>query len=206
MVKSISARDFCDTATRLQKLLVLVVPLLLSGCATYHYSHTPIGKLTGKVVVEWYKPNLFVYRPDATDPLTFLRSNGDIVKPERMLTDGGSIPRPFWVFKNYSPWGYGPAFVAHDWLFRIKNCNLPGYKPYDLSDAARVMSEIMKTLMESPGFDYGSKTSMYLMYEAVQTPPAIEAWEHGACQNIDILKLPVSPDAVFHLDFGTPPR
>jgi hypothetical protein len=119
-----------------------------------------------------------------------------------MPTDGGSIPRAFWVFKNYSPWGYGPAFVAHDWLFHIKNCNLKGYKPYDLKDAAMVMSEIVKTLMESPGFDYGSKTLMYLMYEAVQTPPAVEAWEHGTCENVEIFTLSGPPDAVFTLDFG----
>ena len=96
------------------RLLALLVPILLSGCATYHYNHTPPGQLSGKLIVEWYKPNLFRYIPDSSDPLTFVRSNGDIVKPKEMYTDGGSIPRAFWVFKNYSPWGYGPAFVAHD--------------------------------------------------------------------------------------------
>jgi hypothetical protein len=182
------------------------VPILLSGCATYHYNHTPPGQLSGKLIVEWYKPNLFKYKPDAGDPLTFVRSNGDIVKPKEMVTDGGSIPRAFWVFKNYSPWGYGPAFVAHDWLFHVKNCNLPGYPAYSLKDAAWVMSEVMKTLMATPGFDYGSKSSMYLMYVAVQTAPAKEAWEHGTCQDPSVIRPLGAPDATIKLDFSSSAR
>ncbi len=64
------------------------------------------------------------------------------------------------------------------------------------------MSEIMKTLMEAPGFDYGSKSSMYLTYQAVQTPPAKEAWEHGSCENIATYAFDAKPpDATIVLDF-----
>jgi hypothetical protein len=198
------ARDRLSYQFHLRLLYVLALALCvfsMSGCATYHYNHTTKGTLTGKVIVEWYKPNLFKYIPDATQPLMFLRSNGDSIQPQAMITDGGSIPRVFWVFKNYSPWGYGPAFVVHDWLFRIKNCNLTGHPNYSLKDAATVMSEIMKTLMETPEFDYGSKGSMYLMYEAVQTPPAQDAWDHGTCEEERLLTLPTAPDATFTLDF-----
>jgi hypothetical protein len=63
------------------------------------------------------------------------------------------------------------------------------------------MSEVMKTLMQTKGFDYGSKSSMYLMYEAVQTPPAASAWEHGRCENPDAeLALPAHPDATFVIE------
>jgi hypothetical protein len=114
-----------------------------------------------------------------------------------MYTDGGSIPRPFWVLRNYSPWGFGPAFVVHDWLFHMQNCQLPGYEAYTLHDAAVIMSEVMKTLMESPGFEYGSKSSVYLMYEAVQTAPAAASWEHGECIRPTERGLPATPDATF---------
>jgi hypothetical protein len=103
-----------------QMLHFLSAPLLLgwlSGCASSHYKHTAAGTLKGTVVVEWYKPDLFKYRPDTTDPLTFTRRKGTVIQPGLMLTDGGSIPRVFWVLRNYSPWGYGPAFIVHDWLF-----------------------------------------------------------------------------------------
>jgi hypothetical protein len=118
-----------------------------------------------------------------------------------MFTDGGSIPRPFWVLRNYSPWGYGPAFIVHDWLFRMQNCKVPGYEKYSIEDAATIMSEVMKTMMESPGFDYGSKTTVYLMYEAVQTAPAREAWNHGRCVTPDLKFLSEPPDEVFEVEF-----
>jgi hypothetical protein len=74
--------------------------------------------------VEWRKPDLFVYRPDTTQPLVFVRKTGDTITPGLMFTGGGSIPHPFWVLRNYSPWGYGPASIE---------------------DAATIMSEVMKT-------------------------------------------------------------
>lgn len=191
-----------ETGAIMGPLLMRVGGLLaglfaLGGCADFHYRHTAAGTLHGKVVVEWYKPNLFVYRPDGTSPLTFKRSNGAVIQPELMYTDGGSIPRAFWVFRNYSPWGYGPAFIVHDWLFQMQHCKLPGYQNYTLKDAATVMSEIMKTLMETPGFDYGSKSSMYLMYEAVQTAPARDSWEHGSCITPETLLVERAPDVTF---------
>ena len=113
------------------------------------------------------------------------------------------LPRPFWVLRNYSPWGYGPAFIVHDWLFRMQNCKEEGYKKYSLESAAIIMSEIMKTIMETPGFDYGSKSTVYLMYKAVQTQPARHAWEDGICEKEDV-RLLSQPDEVFVVEF--PPK
>lgn len=76
----------------------------------------------------------------------------------------------------------------------MQNCKRNGYQDYTLKDPATVMSEAMKTLMETPNFDYGSKTSMYLMYEAVQTPPAQEAWKHGKCNAPGALAVDRAPD------------
>ena len=33
-----------------------------------------------------------------------------------MYTDGGSIPRIAQAFNGFSPWGYAPAYMIHDWL------------------------------------------------------------------------------------------
>ena len=139
----------------------VVLATALAGCATQHYERTESGTLEGDLTVQWRKPNSFLFVPSADHPLKFTRrSNGDLIQPDRMWTDGGSIPRPFWVFQNYSPWGYGPAFIVHDWLFHMHDCRLPGYEKYDLKTAATIMSEVMKTLLEDPQFDYGGKTSM----------------------------------------------
>jgi hypothetical protein len=185
-------------------LLLAVLAALASGCATVHYRRTETGTLSGRLVVEWREPDLFVYRPDGERPLTFVRKGGDTIKPGEMLTDGGSIPRPFWAFRNFSPWGYGPAFIVHDWLFRVHNCRLPGYEKYSLDEAATIMSEVMKTMMETPGFDYGDKTVVYMMYEAVRTPPARQAWDDGTCQNPDARALAAPPRQVFVVEF--PPK
>jgi hypothetical protein len=175
----------------------VVVLVALWGCASHHYGRTQVGDLSGAVIVEWRKPNLFWFKPDSSEPLIFARKSGDAIKPGAMLTDGGSIPRPFWVFKNFSPWGYGPAFIVHDWLFHMQDCKLPGHEKYTLEEAAMIMSEVMKTLMEGPDFDYGSKTAVYMMYKAVQTAPARAAWSNGVCITPGAPAFFGPPDEVF---------
>jgi len=189
---------------RIERMIILGVALStgLTGCATQHYEQTQAGKLEGDLVVQWYKPNNFMFIPSEDHPLKFIRAgNGDVIQPDRMWTDGGSIPRQFWVFKNYSPWGYGPAFIVHDWLFHMQDCQLPGHDNYDLKAAATIMSEVMKTLLEDPQFDYGDKTSMYLMYKAVQTEPARKAWEDQDCKPVPETIERGLPDEVFHFSY-----
>ena len=128
----------------------------------------------------WVGPDQFVFEKDPNDPLYFQRSNGERIVPETIYTDGGSIPRPMWVFRNYSPWGYGPAFVIHDWLFSTHYCRTPGYEKYTVKAAAEVMAECQKTLMET-GKAPKSPMAMYLMYLAVSSPVAERAWETGTC-------------------------
>jgi hypothetical protein len=193
-------RKVCGRALHSACLILCVSAL--AACAGQHYADTQAGTLTGTLTVEWYKPNLFRYRPDSSSPLKFKRHDGTVIEPQDMYTDGGSIPRPFWAFRNYSPWGYGPAFIVHDWLFHMQNCMLPGHESFTLQKAADVMSEVMKTLMETPGFDYGSKSSVYLMFEAVQSPPAAAAWDHGACETPSEFLITKEPDATFVISAG----
>lgn len=183
-------------------ILIIFIFVILTGCAARHYESVSVGNLQGKLVVEWRKPNSFVFVPSLDDPLRFTRgSNSEVIQPDRMWTDGGSIPRPFWVFKNYSPWGYGPAFIIHDWLFHMQDCQLPGHEKHNLKSAAMVMSEVMKTLLEDPDFDYGDKSSIYLMYKAVQTKAARSAWEDRNCQAVESVDTLGAPDGVFHFSF-----
>jgi hypothetical protein len=86
----------------------------------------------------------------------------------------------------------------------MQDCKEEGYDRYSLEDAATIMSEVMKTMMESPGFDYGSKTTMYSMYRAVLTQQARDAWVDAKCLTPDARTLSVIPDAVFVVEF--PPK
>ncbi len=118
-----------------------------------------------------------------------------------MYTDGGSVPRPLRALKNYSPWGYAPAFIVHDWLFYMQNCKIAGFDEWTVEEAARVMSEVMKTMMESDDFDFGDRQTVYLMYLAVQTEPARQAWNSNRCTRppSDKADFVWIPDAVFEI-------
>jgi hypothetical protein len=141
--------------------LLLLAALGLGGCASVHYARTDQGELRGDLLVKWVEPDLFVFVPVATNPLTFVRADKTAIVPGPMYTDGGSIPRPLWALPAYSPWGYAPAFVVHDWLFDRKHCDDPTYASYTVTDAAWVMSEVMKTMIEGRGAQPGDKTAVY---------------------------------------------
>lgn len=145
------------------------------------YSMLKTGQMKGKVVVQWLEPDVFLFIPDDKNPLTFVRANGVVITPGRMLTDGGSIPRPFRVFRNYSPWGYAPAFIVHDWIFHLKHCQIGTYKDYNLAEAGTVMAEIIKTMMET-GKVERDRLTVDLMYTAVTSPIAHSYWDQGRCE------------------------
>jgi len=179
---------------------LMVLTLAVSGCASWHYAHTKPGALRGQLKLQWFEPDLFIFLPDPVRPLTFTRANQDTITPGRMYTDGGSIPRPFWVVKHYSPWGYAPAFMVHDWLFHMRHCQLPGYDKYDVDDAARVMSEVMKTMMEQADAVPTDKLALYAMFEAVRSPVAAQLWNQSkeeSCKEppAELIAAPVPPGA-----------
>ncbi len=82
----------------------------------------PLPSLSGTLLIQWVDGQNFIYVPDPHDPLRFRSRDSRDVVPKRMYTDGGSIPRLFWSVKGFSPWGYGPAYVLHDWLFHEHRC------------------------------------------------------------------------------------
>src|SRR4051812_6864545 len=113
-------------------MALLCVAATVVGGFGVNYKDVRQGKLSGKLIVQWLEPDVFLFIPDAAQPLTFVRANGSKLIPGRMITDGGSIPRPMRAFRNYSPWGYAPAFIVHDWIFRMKSCELNDYLRYNV--------------------------------------------------------------------------
>ncbi len=166
-------------------IVVALLALPLTGCLDWYYSRTydqtPSGKLSGKLVVEWIDQDKFVFLPDEKNPLVFTRSSGEKIQPQTMFTDGGSIPRALRAVKSYSPWGYAPAFIIHDWLFVMNHCKISGHEKYDVDKAAQVMAEAIKTVMENPKYGGPNKLVLYSMYEAVRSPVAKSYWDNGKC-------------------------
>jgi len=169
-------------------LIMLVFALASSGCASLQYDReydrVKPGELHGKLVVQWIDPDKFIFVPDPEEPLSFSRHNQETITPGVMYTDGGSIPRPLWSIRNYSPWGYAPAYIIHDWLFEMKHCQLPGYEKYDADEAALVLAEVMKTMLQKDQKAQPDKLTFYAIYEAVRSPIAQKAWDSGKCNRV----------------------
>lgn len=170
-------------AFRLAAVMALTVSL--AGCLDlfygWHYDQMKTGELKGTLRIKWLAQDKFLYEPDPDDPLVFKRADGTIIEPAAMYTDGGTIPQALRAIKAYSPWGYAPAYLLHDWLFAMKQCEYPGYEKLTLEDAANVMGEAMKTLMEKPDFGGVNKLVHYSMYQGVLSSTARDYWDNGAC-------------------------
>lgn len=155
---------------------------LVTQCAPVFYNNLNTGTLHGSILVQWTDKDAFFFRPIPDNPFQFTRYNSEVITPGTMRTDGGSIPRPLRAIKNYSPWGYGPAFIVHDWLFWMHYCKIPDPGHHDVDSAAMVMAEIIKTLMEKD--QQIDKFTLYSMYEAVKSPFAQQAWNDGQCKPV----------------------
>ena len=154
---------------------VLLVAATLGGCATWiNYGD---GDLQGRTVVQWAREDRFIYLK-TSNPLSFKPSflNTPVV-PETMYTDGGSIPRIFWSIPGLSPWGFGPAYVIHDWLFEVHRCNRPAppeVKAITFEQSAQILAEVGKSLVEA-GLIENNKLDEIVW--AIQTRYARDIWD-----------------------------
>ena len=158
------------------RVLLVIVSVLVASCAGAKYSTVRAGKFGGRMKIEWVGPDEFIFRPDAQRPFHFTRADGVTITPQAMFTDGGSIPRPLWAVRGYSPWGYGPAFIIHDWLFVAHKWGLPDAAGHTVNSAADVMSEGIKTIMEDDP-SLKNEFHLYSMDHAVRSPVAATYWD-----------------------------
>lgn len=189
--------SFRGTDMKAMLAALIAIVLLPSSCSDWlygwQYDNTDTGELKGRLVIEWIDQDKFLFIPDASNPLKFIRKDHDVIQPERMFTDGGSIPAPLRAIKSYSPWGYAPAFILHDWLFVMKQCKVPGYENYDFEKTATILAEAMKTVMENPKYGGPNKLVHYSIYEAVRSNVARNYWDNGACDTPEGPKTEAGP-------------
>ena len=165
---------------RLRGRRLLVLGLLfattLAGCASWiTYGD---GVLKGHVIIEWTSEDEFIYRPDRSKLFSFQPSflNTAIV-PDTMYTDGGSIPRIFWSIPGLSPWGLGPAYIIHDWLFLVHRCHRtapPEVAAITFEQSAQILAEVGKSLIEA-GLVQHNKLEEIVW--AIQTKYARDIWD-----------------------------
>ncbi len=131
-----------------RRLVAAALLLGLGACVTSGGGGTgATGTLSGDLVVRWIAENRFVYEPTAK-PLTYVTSDGLTIQPKLMYTDGGSIPPIFWPIDGFSPWGYAPAYIVHDWLFDQHHCKDPGWEAISFERSADILGEVIDTLVK----------------------------------------------------------
>jgi len=162
-------------------MTIIFCSIAIAGCATQLYRKTEEGKFSGALDVRWIKNDYFLFLPNKDDSFTFTRPNGQRIRPGRMYTDGGSIPRFLWGVKGYSPWGYAPAYIVHDWMFEAQHC---GYEPdnkHNFKDSVDVMAESLKSVMERD-----SEVRNYFIFDsvvlAIDSSISKRLWEKGLCK------------------------
>lgn len=187
-----------------------MLALSLGGCASI-YSKAELGELGGAPVTAiWVGPDKFVYVPHPNLPFTFKTANGRPITPGLMYTDGGSIPRAARIFKGFSPWDFGPAYIIHDWIFYARHCFVdpasPDYKDdirfadlwekheFEISfdESALILAQSIKTLN-----DYGKVPPWQLpgklISAAVDGSVALALWNgKGACDSMRVEPLTIA--------------
>lgn len=182
--------------------LLISMAAIVSSCSRFTYGQIQTGTFEGKLTIRWVEPDRFVYIPDSLNPLSFTTPTRPPLVPGIMYTDGGSIPRLFWGVTGYSPWGYAPAYIIHDWLFLAHHCAFPDYQNIEFEDSARILAEGIKTIMEA-GIAPKDETTLWAIYEAVKSRIAESIWNNpNACNQIpdtaDFKSL--SPPGVFFME------
>lgn len=167
----------------INRVLILCILALLGSCASPGYKETASASFSGKLDVRWVENNYFLFVPNQVSPLTLTRANGTKITPGLMFTDGGSIPRMFWGVKGYSPWGYAPAYMVHDWLFAKEHCKDHPDADYSFDDSVTIMAESIKAIMEG-----NTKVRNYFVFdtvvEAIASPIAKRVWVKGKCLEV----------------------
>jgi len=129
----------------------LALLLGAAACTTPTIDPKDVGRVSGYLMVFWVGEDKFVYYPYYSDPLVFTLPNGlaaragqKSIKPGVIYTDGGSIPKAVRGWTGFSPWGYGPAYIVHDWLFVARHCLLNDlvdrHDPRDRADVEKLRS------------------------------------------------------------------
>jgi hypothetical protein len=116
----------------------------------------------------------YLYTPDANDPLRFIRSTGEKIQPGRMITDGGSVPRPAWVIPDINPWTYIKAYLVHDWDFSRHHCEATYGRDFELVNLT--LGEGIYTLMRTGEVNTDWR-KVELVYEAVSSFVGQGVWD-----------------------------
>ena len=73
-------------------------------------------------------------------------------RARRHVHGRGSVPQVFWGIPGLSPWGLGPAYIIHDWLFEVRRCGRnapPEVKAITFEQSALILAEVGQELIRA---------------------------------------------------------
>lgn len=132
------------------------------------------GKFTGAVNITWHGPILYDFIQDPNNPFSFIRENGQVITPENMVTDGGSVPRIFWSVGGLSPWDFLPAYIIHDWLYVQHHA---GACKYEFQEVNTIMAEAIYTLMLTNPNNVYSPRDLWAIFSSVNSFAGKKVWD-----------------------------
>ncbi len=180
----------------------------LAGCAT-PYLEAGFGRINRPIDVVWVGSDKFIYVPGPEGRNFGFETarTGRIIEPGLMYTDGGSIPRFAQVFKPFSPWGYAPAFIVHDWIFYGRYCELDAgstmaayedgrrfadVKGITFHESAVILAEVIKTIEDNQQVAL-HKYPGRLISGAVDSVFAAALWEtSGQCWRLRVSPMHIA--------------
>ena len=131
------------------------------------------------MVVQWDRQDKFIYIK-GSNALSFKPSFMNTAIVETMYTDGGSIPQIFWSIPGLSPWGFGPAYIIHDWIFLVHRCQRPAppeVQAITFEQSAQILAEVGKSLVEA-GLIKDNRLEEIVW--AIRTKYARDIWDRPA--------------------------
>lgn len=184
---------------------VLTALLAISACSGVDYQQEKTkrpGKFSGEVMVFWLAEGdqtrgdgKFIFVPLRNHPLTLDWTDGAgkqrHTTPGIMYTDGGSIPRIVQAFPGFSPWGFAPAYMVHDWVFGAHQCvtdskataKQTSDAAIEFDDTVRIMAQAIAALANSKHIAENSAAPSAVTL-GVGTPLSRRLWTApDRCQN-----------------------
>ena len=204
---------FMDCRVRVS-IIVCVLLTVLAACAS-PYLEAGLGRINRPIDVVWAGADKFIYVPGPPGRNFGFETaqTGRIIEPGLMYTDGGSIPRIAQIFRPFSPWGYGPAYIVHDWIFYGRYCELdaadvdPAYEDYkrfadvngdprrpntpyyhriSFHGSAQVLAEVIKTIEDNQQVGLHKVPAQFIT-SAVDSLFASALWEaHNQCSRLRV--------------------
>ncbi len=146
--------------------LLIALSCALTACSTPR----SIGYFDGTYTLKPYQPvgcdkpakHEFIFKPDSKAPLRYICSNGKIITPGPMWTDGGSVPSAVSWLPSFGRWHYAEAYILHDWLMTEHRMERGNTEPRVPNHVQEIFDEALQAEAQQEHY-LGERISRFLI-------------------------------------------